>query len=242
MAGNTQRELPQQQWRISPVGIGHTAYGAGSRVLAASVWMVSKPTIYHGTPMTPRTALNQMAGRAFCVSFYRPDDVEVVQQISPAIMFRQWRILVLAISSAKWAGLGRRSGLAAVLQMAGASIAARPLGSDTGQSRRTFADQRWIAERLAFWSMGCAALAHGQPDRSPLAALRQIRTGLLGLDWTGQGLHRWLRSMVSQDGRGSQRLGQSVARHSHDARRDGCAGVSLQQCGQHKPCAERTFI
>ena len=33
-----------------------------------------KPTIYHGTPMTPRAALlDVLAGRAACVSFWRPD-------------------------------------------------------------------------------------------------------------------------------------------------------------------------
>lgn len=44
--------------------------------------------IHHGTPMTPRAALLDVcAGRAMCVSFYRPDDVEVVEAISPTIMF-----------------------------------------------------------------------------------------------------------------------------------------------------------
>ena len=43
--------------------------------------------IYHGTPMTPRAALLDVCdGRAMCVSFYRPDDVEAVEAISPAIM------------------------------------------------------------------------------------------------------------------------------------------------------------
>jgi len=45
------------------------------------------PVIHHGTPMTPRSALEAMAGRAFCVSFYRPDDVETVEKISPKIMY-----------------------------------------------------------------------------------------------------------------------------------------------------------
>jgi hypothetical protein len=45
--------------------------------------------IYHGTPMTPRAALLDVCkGRAMCVSFYRHDDVEAVEAISPAIMFR----------------------------------------------------------------------------------------------------------------------------------------------------------
>ena len=44
--------------------------------------------IHHGTPLTPRAALFDVcAGRAMGVSFYRPDDAEVVEAISPAIMF-----------------------------------------------------------------------------------------------------------------------------------------------------------
>ena len=31
---------------------------------------------YHGTPITPRTVLEAMGARDYCVSFYRPDDVE----------------------------------------------------------------------------------------------------------------------------------------------------------------------
>ena len=192
--------------------------------------------------MTPRAALQQMAGRAFCVSFYRPDDVEVVQQISPAIMFRQWRVLILASRIKSWSGMGRGSGLGAVLQMARAAPSSRALGSYTRQPRRTFADQRRIAERMAVWSVGRTALAHGQSDRSTVAAVRQIRAGLLGLDGARQRFHRWVRGLVSPDGRSCKCLGQSMACHSHDARRDGCARISLHQCGQHQPSAERTFI
>lgn len=31
---------------------------------------------YHGTPITPRPVLGAMGGRDYCVSFFRPDDVE----------------------------------------------------------------------------------------------------------------------------------------------------------------------
>lgn len=49
---------------------------------------VEMALIHHGTPLTPRAALFDVcAGRAMCVSFYRPDDAEVVEAISPAIMF-----------------------------------------------------------------------------------------------------------------------------------------------------------
>lgn len=44
-------------------------------------------TIYHGTPMSPRAALVAVgSGRAMCVSFFRPDDIETVEQIAPYIM------------------------------------------------------------------------------------------------------------------------------------------------------------
>lgn len=43
--------------------------------------------VYHGTPMTPRAALLSMAGRAFCVSFYRPDSVADVESIAPFTMY-----------------------------------------------------------------------------------------------------------------------------------------------------------
>ena len=72
--------------------------------------------IYHGTPMTPRAALLDVCdGRAMCVSFYRPDDVEAVEAISPAIMFRQWSVFVLEAGAARRRGMGWGSGLASLL-------------------------------------------------------------------------------------------------------------------------------
>ncbi len=44
-------------------------------------------TIYHGTPLTPRLALRAMEGRAFCVSYWRPDDADVVEEIAGEIMY-----------------------------------------------------------------------------------------------------------------------------------------------------------
>lgn len=43
--------------------------------------------VYHGTPLTPRAALMAVSGRAFCVSYFRPDNVQDVEAISPFIMF-----------------------------------------------------------------------------------------------------------------------------------------------------------
>ena len=200
------------------------------------------PTIYHGTPLSPRAALEQMAGRSFCVSFYRPDDLEVVERIASTVMFRQWGIFTLEGCCKSRQGMGGSERLGQLLRMARATFAGRSMGSNTRQPRRTIADKRRDAERLAFCPMGRSALAHGQFHRSALAPLRQIRACLLGLDRFGQGLSGWLRSMVSPHGRGCQRIGQSMARYSHDARRDGCARVSFHQCRQHQPSAERAFI
>lgn len=41
---------------------------------------------YHGTPITPMTALYELAGRHFCVSFYRPDQVRVCHEIGQSVM------------------------------------------------------------------------------------------------------------------------------------------------------------
>lgn len=41
---------------------------------------------YHGTPITPRERLYELAGRNFCVSFAEPRDVLVVHQIGQSVM------------------------------------------------------------------------------------------------------------------------------------------------------------
>jgi hypothetical protein len=42
---------------------------------------------YHGTPITPRAQLERMDGRAFCVSFARPDDLSTCLRIADQLMF-----------------------------------------------------------------------------------------------------------------------------------------------------------
>jgi hypothetical protein len=41
---------------------------------------------YHGTPITPRTVLHELAGRHFCVSYAEPRDVEVCHEIGQSVM------------------------------------------------------------------------------------------------------------------------------------------------------------
>lgn len=51
---------------------------------------------YHGTPITPVTALYQLAGRHFCVSHARPEQVARVHEIGQSVMldngaFSRWK-------------------------------------------------------------------------------------------------------------------------------------------------------
>jgi hypothetical protein len=51
---------------------------------------------YHGTPITPMTAFYQLAGKSFCVSFARPDQVKQCHDIGESVMldngaFSVWR-------------------------------------------------------------------------------------------------------------------------------------------------------
>jgi len=51
---------------------------------------------YHGTPITPRTVIEHLKGRSFCVSFERPDDVVWCHRYGEGVMldngaFTAWR-------------------------------------------------------------------------------------------------------------------------------------------------------
>jgi hypothetical protein len=196
--------------------------------------------IYHGTPMTPRAALLDVcAGRAMCVSFHRPDDVQAVETISPAIMydngaFSFWRAAQRA--GAEWA---EDRDWMPFLSMAGAApISAGKVGSDSRYAGRTVTNERWASKRLAVRSKGRTALAYGWAARSPAKALRALRQGVLGLDRTQGGQPR----LSQAHGRGSEGFGQSLASSAHDARNGRCVRLSLHQCGQHQLGAERVEI
>lgn len=52
---------------------------------------------YHGTPITPRSVLYELAGRNFCVSFAEPRDVDVCHRIGQSVMldngaFSFWKL------------------------------------------------------------------------------------------------------------------------------------------------------
>ena len=194
--------------------------------------------IYHGTPMTPRAALLDVGkGRAFCVSFFHPQDVEAVQEISPAIMFRQRRVFGVESCHEAWGRLVHPRGLDAVLSLAGAApISSRPVGSDTRCTRCAKPAQRFTAPRMAVWSEGIAALAYGRADRSAVAAVRAIRPGLSWLDRRRQNPRH---ARISRPhGRSGAGFGQPMAGAAHDARHGGCAHVPIPQRGQHIAGAE----
>lgn len=201
-------------------------------------------TIYHGTPLTPRAALlDVLSGRAGCVSFFRPDDVEAVEAVCPRIMFRQWGVFILDGSTASWRGVGRHAArLDSVLPLAGASVARRwTLGGDTGHAGSAFPAQRQPACGLAVrHKAGRPALAYGRPARSAGASLRAIRHGCAGLDWRPEKGAGWLRAIPAANGRGRQAVRQPMAQHAHDARHQGSLRLSLHQRRRHEPCAERT--
>jgi hypothetical protein len=181
--------------------------------------------IYHGTPMTPRAALlDVLSGRAGCVSFFRPDDVEAVEAVCPRVMFRQRRFQLLDGSTQARRGMGRQAArLDAVLSVARATAARRgPMGGHTGHAGSAVPAQRQPAGRLALWhKAGRPALAYGRPAGSAGAPLRAIRHGCAGMDRrpeTGAGR---LRQISAAHGRGRQTVRQPLAQHAHDARHQG---------------------
>jgi len=187
--------------------------------------------IHHGTPLTPRAALLDVCqGRATCVSFYRPEDGEAVEAISPAIMFRQRRLFVLEAGDARGRGMGAGSGLDAILWVAGATaVSSWAMGGHSRHAWRAFPAQRYAASTMAVWPEGSAALAHGWADRAPAPAVRSVRPGLPRLDRRGEE-HRW-PGLSSAHGRCCARLGQSLASLAHDARHGGGLRLSVRQCG-----------
>ena len=202
------------------------------------------PVIYHGTPITPRAALlDVLPGRAGCVSFYRPDDVEAVEAVCPRIMFRQWGLQLLASGPASGRGMGRQTTrLDTLLSLAGAPTSARALGGDPRYSRSAKPAQRWAPGGLAFRTVvGCAAVAHGRPDPASSQTagairLRSYRVGGPREERTGR------LSFLLKTDRGSRaRTWEGhMGRNAHDAGRQGGLRAPVQVRRQHVSSPERT--
>lgn len=208
---------------------------------------MSAATIYHGTPLTPRAALiDVLTGRAACVSFFRPDDVEAVEAVAPLVMFRQRRLQLLDAGHRRRSGVGTGPRLASVLRLAGAtSLLARTLGGHSGLAGCAIAAERRSAERVALRSTGRSAVAHGWAYRSARPSLRTLRPGLSRLGWRSERSEDaggGLRILSAADGRGRGFPRQPMAGAAHDARRAGRASLPLRQRRQHEPRAERTSL
>jgi len=199
--------------------------------------------IYHGTPMTPRAALlDVLTGRAGCVSFFRPDDVEAVEAVCPLIMFRQRRIQLLASGHEARRGMGRQAArLDTVLSVAGAALKAGTLGGHSRYARSAVPAQRCSPKRLAVrHKAGRPVVAYGQLVGSAGASLREIRPGRVGMDWRPETGARGLRPIPAPHGRGRQDVRQPLAQHAHDARHQSRLRLPIYQRRRHEPRAERT--
>lgn len=194
--------------------------------------------IYHGTPMTPRAALLDVCkGRAMCVSFFRPDDVEAVEAISPAIMFRQRRVLNVEGCTTPRSRMGREMGLVRLLRVAGASfIPSWQVGGHSRHARCAVPAQRQPLAGMALRPKRVAALAHGRTNRAPFATVRQVRPGFSRMDWRGKALGQ--AGVSRADARGRSGFGQSLADNSHDARDQGGVRLPICQRGRNYTRAE----
>lgn len=199
--------------------------------------------IYHGTPMTPRAALNAiLPGRGACVSFYRPDDVEAVEAVCPTIMFRQRCLFGMDGGDARGERMVHPRRLGTVLSVAGeAAVLPGAMGCIARRPRRTFPTQRWAAERLAFRSQsGCACLAYGWAAGKAEPPLRTIRPGGPWMDRPPETAASGLPRISQAHGRGRKVVRQLLASDPHDAGHQGRPGLSLCKRRQHVAGAERS--
>lgn len=198
--------------------------------------------VYHGTPLTPRAALLDVgAGRALCVSFFRPDDVEAVEAISPAVMFRLWRIFRVAGSAAQRRRLVYSRRLDAIFQVARAAhISSVALGSNSRRAGCAVTAQRFTVAALAVRGSWRAALAHGPTDRPAVEALRKISARLPWVDRRREASGS--PGLSSADGRNRPRAWKPLADSAHDARHCGRGHVSIFQRRRNVARTERASL
>jgi len=205
---------------------------------------MSEPQIFHCTPMTPRDCLKTIGvGRNLCVSFWRPDDVEVVERIASTVMFRQRRFLGMAGGAGPRRGMVRPRGLDALLSLAGTAAARQSVGDHTGRAGRAVAVERFTAERVALSARAVrAGLAHGRPGRPAAEALRQVAHGLHRLDRSGRGQGGRLHGLVRTDAGNRASPRRSLASAAPFAGRAGVARVSLREGGCEQRRTEWTSL
>lgn len=190
-------------------------------------------TIYHGTPLTPRDALLSVCeGRAMCVSFFRPDDVEAVEAISPAIMFRQRSLFGMAGGAKARRGMVHPAGLDAILRVAGAeTISTGAVGGDPRCAGRAEPAQRQPYSAMAVRGTGRAPVAYGWANRAAVATVREVSPRVPRMDWCGQASRQ--PGVSRADGRSIPRTRQPLAASAHDARDRGRANVPVRQRGRN---------
>lgn len=198
--------------------------------------------IYHGTPLTPRVALMEVCrGRAMCVSFFRPDDLEAVEAISPDIMFRQRGFFNVEGSAAQRRRLGGEVGLVGLFRLVGAApFSPRQMGCCAGYAGSSKPTQRCAITGLAFRAKRRSALAHGCANRTANASMRAVRPSLPWVDRRREAPRS--ARISSTNARGGSGLGQPLAGSSHDARHQSGVRLPLCQRGRHHPCSKRVAL
>jgi hypothetical protein len=205
---------------------------------------MSAPDIYHCTPMTPRAALEELGvGRNFCVSFWRPDDCEVVERVASTVMFRQRGVFRMAGGHEARRGMVRSRGLVALLSLAGTTSPWQSLGHHTGRSRRTLSGQRWSGERVAVWDReGGSGVAHGWPCLTPAETVRPLPDRVHRMDRDRRRQGGRLHSMVRTDVRNCAGNRGSVAAASPPSRRACSARVPICERGRQQRRPERMAV
>jgi|GEM_PF-6970753 len=207
--------------------------------------MLTPALIHHGTPLTPRAALLEVCGgRAMCVSFFRPDDVDAVEEISPAVMydngaFSFWMQALRA--GQEWAG--DRDWMPFLSLARTTPVPPWPVGGDPRHAGGTQPAQRQLAIGLAIWLLKRgAAVAHGWPYRAPRQVVRAVQQSRTGVDRRSQEGACGLRRISQAHGRSGGLVWQRLATDPHDARNGCSVRLSVPQRGQHQPRAERLAL
>lgn len=189
------------------------------------------PVIYHGTPLTPRAALLSVAaGRAVCVSYHHPQDVEAVEAISPAIMFRFRCLFILAGCIETRHGLAGNGRLERVLRVVGgSSIPPRTVGHHPGYPRRAVPAQRQSVAGVAVREERRSGMAHGRTAGSVATSVRALGPRLPRVDRSQSRVSRLPRA----DGGRLPCARQPLARPTHAQGHCGSFRLPVRVCGQH---------
>lgn len=187
-----------------------------------------------------------MPGRAACVSFFRPDDVEVVEGLCPDIMFRQRRIFRMAGRNKARRGMVRSGRLDSIFPMAGVKAFSSPsLGGNTGCARSAVPAQRQPAERMAVRTEGRAAFPLFCRGTEAGPAASSVRSIQPRVPWLGRPQEKgagWLPCLSPADGTYCTRTRKRVAGSSH-APGCGCRSrISIFLSRQHISGAERASL